>query len=280
MRRLLAVLILVPLLNSTTGCSKPQQAPLAATPTTEPAKETGPATCHELAELLVERGLDVDLQDGNGVEGDNPEVILFEKAGALKGTRGIAYVVQFPTEAKAADEARRRRGFAYKRFAINGDERLVEEITALLVPQVVQEKTDKLDEQAKAVAEKFTRAFVVDKKMDSVMKLVAVPYISISGPQEEKKLQVLNKVEDVRKQILAAMEGKKPITGKLTCKEVTTYEKSIASENPPEEFRKALDEVLKKSDRLVMVRVSEKEVGISTEVIVFVSWSDGEPKVV
>jgi len=146
---------------------------------------------------------------------------------------------------------------------------------------VAQEKTDKLDEQAKAVAEKFTKAFVVDMKVDSVMKLVAVPYISISGdPKEEKKLQVLNKVEDVRKQFLAAMEGKKPLTGKLVFKEIITYEKLTAKEKPPEEFRKALDEVLKKSDRIVTVRLGEKDDGSYAEVITFVSWRDGEPKVV
>jgi hypothetical protein len=151
----------------------------------------------------------------------------------------------------------------------------------LASPSVAQEKTDKLDEQAKAVAEKFTRAFVVDMKVDDVMKLVAVPYIYFSAdPKEEKKPQVLNKADDVRKQFLAAMEAKKPLTGKLTFKEVIAYEKLATEEKPPEKLRKALDEVLKKTDRIVKVRLGEKEDGSFAEVITLVSWRDGQPKVV
>jgi hypothetical protein len=146
---------------------------------------------------------------------------------------------------------------------------------------VAQEKPDKLDEQAKAIAEKFTRAFLMDMKVDDVMKLVAVPYISFSAdPNEEKKVQVLSKADDVRKRFLVAMEAKKPLTGKLTFKEVVAYEKAAAEEKPPEELRKALDEVLKKTDRIVKVRLGEKEDGSFVEVITFVSWRDGQPKVV
>jgi hypothetical protein len=146
---------------------------------------------------------------------------------------------------------------------------------------VAQEKADQLDEQAKAVAEKFTRALVIDIKVDSVMTLVAVPYISFSrDPKEETKLQVLNKIDDVRKQFLAAMEGKKPLTGKLTIREVIAYEKATAEHKPPEEVRKALDEALKKTDRIVRVRLGDKDDGRYAEVITFVSWREGQPKVV
>src|SRR5262249_37406742 len=151
-----------------------------------------------------------------------------------------------------------------------------------------EEKTEKLDEQAKAVAEKFTKAFLVDMNVDSIMKVVAVPYvavpyISFSGdPKDEEKAQVFKKVEDVRKQFLAVMEGKKPLTGKLTFGEggeVITYENLTVIKKLPEELRKALDEVLKKSDRIVAVRGNKDDASFA-EIITFVSWRDGEAKVV
>jgi hypothetical protein len=146
---------------------------------------------------------------------------------------------------------------------------------------VAQEKSEKLDDQAKTVAEKFTKAFVTDMKVDSVMKLVGVPYLYFGdNPKDEKNAQVLNKVDDVKKHILAAMEGKKPVTAKLSVKEVITYEKAIAKEKPPEELLKALELVLKKTDRIVKVRLGEKDNDNYVEVITFVSWRDGQPKVV
>ncbi len=199
-------------------------------------------------------------------------------------------------EAKG-DELKVCWGFTAKnrptKFATNKEEELVlivfKKQASAAAADAAQEKAKKLDEQAKAVAEKFTKAFLVDMNVDSVMKVVAVPYISavpytsITGdPKDEEKAQVLKKVEDVRKQFLAVMEGKKPLTGKLTFGEggeVITYENLTVIKKLPEELRKALDEVLKKSDRLVAVHGNKDDASFA-EILTFVSWRDGEAKVV
>jgi hypothetical protein len=144
---------------------------------------------------------------------------------------------------------------------------------------VAQEKANKLDEQAKAVAEKFTKAFVMDMNVDSIMKLVAVPFLG--RDLKDDKLRVLKKVDAVRQQFLAIMQGRKPLTGKLTFEKVITYEMFLAEKKAPEgENRKAIDEVLKKTDRIVWMRVGPKADGSFAQVTTLVSWRDDQPKVV
>jgi hypothetical protein len=144
-----------------------------------------------------------------------------------------------------------------------------------------QETTAKQDEDAKVVAEKFTKAFVVDTSVDSVMKLVAAPYLQIGSgdPRDEKAPKVINNLDDVRKFFVKILEGRKSIEGKLTFQEVISYESLMAKEKVPPEMRKILDEVMKNSDRMVKMRLNSEDGGYA-EVISFVSWRDGQPKVV
>jgi hypothetical protein len=143
-----------------------------------------------------------------------------------------------------------------------------------------------MSEQAKVVAEKFVKALLVDLKADDAMEFVAVPYFHM-GPnpkvkgQEDGKPTVLKKLDAVKQEIAVFVKNRngEKLTGKLSSHE-NTYDAFPRSDS--KQTRKALDEVMKKTDRVVTVRLAtddEKSVGGYADLTVLVSWRNGQPKV-
>ena len=143
------------------------------------------------------------------------------------------------------------------------------------------DKGDKTSEQAKAICEKFNKALCT-QDVDAAMKLVATPWFDNydatgKGAIRKDAAEVKKHLEEQVKTIPKGMKGVVglKIIDNLTYEEMLT---KVGDKLKPEE-KKMLDAVLKKTDRVLNVRITldGKEV---SRFIMFVGWRDGEAKVV
>ncbi len=138
-----------------------------------------------------------------------------------------------------------------------------------------QEKPDKLDEEAKAVAEEFTKSFLVEMNVDNVMKVVAVPFYI-----RKDKIDDVHKFDDVRKHFSAVLAKKPQAIKGLAIKKVTSCEKMLTDKKIEGEMREVLEKGMKKTDRIVDMRTPVRDDGGYAEVTILVAWRDGKVKVV
>jgi hypothetical protein len=143
------------------------------------------------------------------------------------------------------------------------------------------DKGDKNSEQAKAICEKFNKA-LFSRDVDAAMKLVATPWFDnydATGKGAIRKDAALVKkhLEEQVETIPKAMKGEVglKIIDNLTYEEMLTK----AGDNLKPEEKKLLDEVLKKTDRVLNVRFTVDGMALS-HFTMFVGWRDGEAKLV
>jgi hypothetical protein len=142
-----------------------------------------------------------------------------------------------------------------------------------------QEKTDKVDEQAKAVAEQFTKSFLVEKNADSAMKLVAVPFF-LNVSAEDFKIVDIHNIDTLKKHFSMVLDKKPQAIKGLVIKKVSSGETVLADARITREMREALEKGLKKTDRVVDLRTPARDDGSFAEVRVLVASRDGQAKVV
>jgi hypothetical protein len=156
----------------------------------------------------------------------------------------------------------------------------------------------KLDEQAREVATQFCKAVLTTTDVDTAMKMVALPFFhqdargkvgnSLGTPL------VANRLDEAKQEIAALMalcNAEKKYGDVLNQPrlelEVMTYERLLADGKTfgHVEFEKALNSVLKKTDRIVTIFSERKDEAtgptrVYVPFLTLVSWREGEPKVV
>ena len=153
------------------------------------------------------------------------------------------------------------------------------------VNQIIERDSpaDKTEEQAKKLAEQFARAYLVDRKIDEVMKMVALPHLF--GWSDSSG--VLDNADRLKASYEFAMKSSdyKLAGGKdaLEVLEARTYETFLKKET--RNFNLAniavLHSALKKSDQIVHVRVKFDDATIKhIDMDVMVREMDGKPQVV
>lgn len=142
---------------------------------------------------------------------------------------------------------------------------------------------DKTEEHAKKLAEQFARAYLMDRKIDEVMKLVALPHhfgwSDFAG--------VLDDADRLKASYAFAMKQSdyKLAGGKdaLEVLKTRTYETFLKKET--RDFNLAnidlFHQVLKKSDQIVQLRVKFDDANVKqVDLEVMVREIDGKPQVV
>lgn len=156
-------------------------------------------------------------------------------------------------------------------------------VLGLAVGNAAEPPVDKTEEQAKKFAEQFAKAYVVDRNVDEVMKLVALPHhfgwSDFSG--------VLDSAGRLKASYEVAMKESnyKLAGGKDALEVLETRTYAIFLKKETRNFNLAniavLHSALKKSDHIVHVRVKFDNANVKqVDLEVMVREIEGKPKVV
>ncbi len=138
-----------------------------------------------------------------------------------------------------------------------------------------KEKKAKPDEQARKVCEQFGKA-VFTKNLDGAIKLVAGPwYDNYEGTGRGRVTRGADEVNKRLKKLFGEIPAAKHVGMEVL--DNLTYEQ--AAEKLKAEERQILDGVLKKTDRVLAVRIS-RDGKKGSRLIMLVGWRDGQAKVV
>jgi len=147
-------------------------------------------------------------------------------------------------------------------------------IVICLAGQVsAQDKAEKADKptQARMVSEQFAKALFLDKDLPGVMKRVGVPFLWPYGNSPGP----VDKVDDLKKQIDRLLSTHDALQGTIKIHGTATYEE-LLGDKPADP---AWNKVLKKSDQIVGLSITDKEGG-GISLYILVAWPGDQASVV
>jgi hypothetical protein len=143
-------------------------------------------------------------------------------------------------------------------------------------PLSAQTGTDETD-KVKMVSAEFTKALLVNKDIDSAVKLAAVPFSQGWSRPDPKTSDT---TEDLKKHLRALSAGvKATYMGDLKIIKIETYEEYRAGLNDNPKLKEVYDRLMQKSDRVVLGSLNSKE-GVTAGCHIMVARPKGQIKVV